>query len=134
MPGCYVQIAKTAKIKNRYEVHYIPHTFFKNYSVLNSYTSIRPGNKIHDPKVTDLRCLAYRVDGTIEFKINYEDAWAKLTRRRQNNQGNDITVPLLYTNPLKIKPDKFRHLQELKQFIPEDYRPFYDSLISQEKQ
>ncbi|CAG9772061.1 unnamed protein product [Ceutorhynchus assimilis] len=132
VPGCYVQIAKTAKIKNPYEVHYLPHTFFKKYSVLNSYTSIRPGNKTHDPKVTDLRCIAYRVDGTIEFKINYEDAWAQLTRRRQNNQV-DITVPSLYSEPLKIKPDKFQHLQDLKMFIPEDFRPFYDSLISQKK-
>ncbi|XP_030754481.1 uncharacterized protein LOC115881209 isoform X2 [Sitophilus oryzae] len=134
VPGCYVQIAKTAKIKNKYEVHYLSHTFFKKYSVLNSYISIRPGNRTHDPKVTDLRCLAYRVDGTIEFKITYEDAWTPLTRRKQKNEDIDIMmVSSLYSAPLKIKPDKFQHLQELKQFIPEDYRSFYDSLISQEK-
>lgn len=28
-----------------------------------------------------IRCLAYKIDGFIDFKINYEDNWPQLPRR-----------------------------------------------------
>lgn len=128
VPGCYIQICKRAKLKDPYNVHYISYDFFKKYSILTNYSSIRPGNTIKDPKVTDIRCLAYRIDGSIEYKLNYEDNWVKLPRRIKKQQEN-LIVPQLYHPPLQIKADKFNHLQELKQFIPEDFRAFYENLL-----
>lgn len=128
VPGCYVQICKWAKLKDPYKVHYINYAFFKKYSVFTNYSSIRPGNTTRDPKVTDIRCLAYRIDGFIDFKINYEDNWQQLPRRTKKQQEN-LIIPQLYHEPLKIKADKFNHLQELKKFIPEDFRQFYESLL-----
>ncbi|ENN82821.1 hypothetical protein YQE_00811, partial [Dendroctonus ponderosae] len=90
------------------------------YSVPNSYSSIHPGNTTHDPKVTDLGCLAYRVDGTTEFKMNYEDAWTQFTRRTQRNEDIDIMVPSLYTKALQIKQIDIA-LQNLVETVGDKY-------------
>lgn len=128
VPGWFVQLCKSAKLKDPYKVHYISFDFFKKYSVLNNYTSIRPGNTTQDPKVTDIRCLAYKVDGSIDYKTNYKDNWVQLPRRVKK-QEDTITIPQLYQEPKKIKREKFNHLLELTKFIPADFRPFYKNLL-----
>uniref|UniRef100_A0A6P7GCT5 Uncharacterized protein LOC114328346 n=2 Tax=Diabrotica virgifera virgifera TaxID=50390 RepID=A0A6P7GCT5_DIAVI len=127
VPGCYVDICRSAKAKDPYEVDYLNYSFFKDYSVIKTFSSIRPGNTKGDPKVTDLRALAYRCDGAIEYKLLYQDHWTPLPRRTRAIQDN-LDIPQLHNAPLKIKPDKFKHLQELKNYIPEDFRLFYDNL------
>jgi hypothetical protein len=35
------------------------------------YSSIRPGRKTGDPKVTDIKAIAYLPDGLIKVKLDY---------------------------------------------------------------
>ena len=74
--------------------------FSKNHSSIKLYSSeIRPGNLTGE---SDLRCLAYRNDASIQFKITYLDEWQKLPRRQQNC-NDKIAVPQLYDAPPKTK-------------------------------
>lgn len=129
VPGCYVQICRNAKLKDPYDVEYLDYTFFKNYGNINQvYTSIRPGHLPGDAKVSDIRCLAYRINGDIQFKIKYYDEWANLPGRKKNICNSNQIPGQLYSAPLKINLDKFNHLQELKKYLPNDFRLFYDTL------
>lgn len=110
-PAGYVHVCKTARIKPRpYNVTHLSFDFFKKYSSLTFYNSIRPGFKKGDPQVTDIRCLRYNPSGLIEYKLNYSDAWAVLPRRR-NEQKKDVDIPNLYKEPIKIKENLkiYRH-------------------------
>ena len=40
-----------------YQVVYLDHTFFKDYTKLGGYNSIRPGTRVGDPVVTDIRAF-----------------------------------------------------------------------------
>lgn len=42
-----------------YNVEYLNHNFFKDFNKEITYKSSRPGDKVGDPKVTDIRCLQY---------------------------------------------------------------------------
>jgi len=104
--------------------------FFKNFSALKYYTSIRPGSKLGDPVVTDIRVLKYTQDGVIQYKLNFADDYQYLPRRSKDGHPNEEDkVDDLYTNPVPIKPSKYKHLQDLKIVIPKDFHPFYDNLI-----
>lgn len=128
-PQNYVDYIKEARQNQPYEVMYLSHDFFKNYSSLNYYSSIRPGSRVGDPVVTDIRVLKYTGEGSIEYKLNYSGEFQDLPRRSKVKapQAND-TVEGLYQSQIPIKKTKFQHLQELKHVIPRDYHPFYDSL------
>ena len=58
VPAQYVQLIQDSRAKP-YKVKYIDHTFFKDFSTIREYSSIRPGRKAGDPTVVDLRCLKY---------------------------------------------------------------------------
>ena len=45
-----------------------------NYSELRYYPSIRPGNKVGDPQVVDIRALQYSQSGGIQYKLNHSSA------------------------------------------------------------
>lgn len=126
-PAGYVSICKSARYKPRpYYVKYLHFDFFKKYSSLSFYNSIRPGFKKGDPQVTSIRCLKHNPTGTIEYKLNYSEEWTLLPRRRNENGLTDITN--LYKEPLKIEKRKFENLQALKAVIEKDYHSFYDQL------
>ena len=133
VPADYVGVFEDARISPApYTVHYIDHTFFNNYSTLNYYRSIRPGTKTGDPVVTDIVGLCYKPDGTVLFKLSFDEEWAPLPemracRRKNATTGTDI-VQTLYGSSLPIKTEKFLHLQQLKTVIPGDYHNFYDNL------
>ncbi|PSN48700.1 hypothetical protein C0J52_13529 [Blattella germanica] len=91
------------------------------------YDSIRPGRVVNDPTVVDIRALKYNPEGTIEFKLSFDDDFRLLPRRPRVVQM--VTeFPPLYNSPQKIPHSKFQHLQELKNFIPKDCHHFYDRL------
>jgi len=54
------------------------HGFFKDYSKLQFYTSIRPGVGVGSSVVTDIRNLQYTPDGRILYKLTYSDQYAEL--------------------------------------------------------
>lgn len=112
LPTDYINVCKDVRSKNPYRVKYWDFSCFKDYSLLEYYTSIRPGYKKGDPAVTDIRCFKYNPDSTIQYKINYDDQWIKLPNKNRKEHNNTITN--LYNKPIKIKEDTFLYLQQLK--------------------
>ena len=134
-PADYISVMKTArKHPAPYAVSYVDHAFFRNFGSLNLLSSIRPGIKVGDPTVNAIRCIRYNRDGTVEFKLNHDDTcWSPLPMRRSSRvhpaaDCNNQEIPALYMSPLKIKAQKYKHLQELKHVIPADFHAFYDAL------
>ena len=132
IPQNYVDFIKEARLGTPYEIQYIDHTFFKDFSGLNYYPSIRPGSGPGSAVVTDVRILKYLPEGTLQFKVHYSDnifsdiPRARSTRSRDPDAAD--TVPRLYESSIPIKKTKYQHLQQLKSVLPRDYHSFYDLL------
>nr|CAH7752722.1 unnamed protein product [Callosobruchus chinensis] len=98
-------------------------------SVLLCPQSIRPGRKAGDPTVQNIRALKYNSDGSIEYKIRHSDEFQTLPVRFKKCSAIPMeSLPNLYHGKLKIKREKFEHLQALKSTMETDYHSFYDSL------
>jgi hypothetical protein len=65
VPQNYVDSLASARPSHPYTVYYVDNVFFRKYSELSFYSSIRPGSKVGDPEVTDLRVLHCNPDGTV---------------------------------------------------------------------
>lgn len=128
LPSDYLSVTKEA-CRNPYEAIMVDYTFFKNFSSPETlrYTSIRPGRKTGDPKVTDIRAISYNKDGIIKYKLDFDSDWDTLPQR-----VNKIPIvreyPPLHRNRIPITNQKYKHLQELKSVIPLDCHSFYDAL------
>lgn len=111
-------------------MRYLTHGFFKDFTSLNYYQSIRPGSKAGDPTVTDLRVLRYLPDGIIGYKVHHDrdEFLVFLRRAKLRSPAGDDAVESLNQQGIEIKAVKYAHLQELKKVIPGDCHPFYDSL------
>lgn len=128
VPYEFVKYTKEARMKPfPYDAKYLKHDFFKDYSKLEYYRSIRPGRKTGDPVVTDIHCLKYDPAGVIQYKLQFDDEYKDIPRR-PSKVCLDIEIKKLHTARLSIQASKFKHLQELKAVIPEDYHSFYDNL------
>ncbi|XP_054270099.1 uncharacterized protein LOC128991320 [Macrosteles quadrilineatus] len=110
-----------------YEAKYLYNDFFKDFSKISYYDSIRPGRKTGDPVVTDIHVLKYKPEGKIMYKMNYDDAYKDLPRRPQNVDPSS-KPGALYKGRLSITEKKYKHLQELKAVIPREYHSFYENL------
>ncbi|CAH1988971.1 unnamed protein product [Acanthoscelides obtectus] len=98
-------------------------------SVLLSPKSNTPGRSAGAPLVNDIRALRYSHEGVF-FKLNHSDQkWQILPVRlntKTNNATNDANdLPKLYRNRIKIKAEKYKHLQSLKATMEFDYHAFY---------
>lgn len=117
VPADYIQLAKTArKFPRPYTVKYLQHDFFKDFSGQNFYKSIRPGFKVGDPTVQDIRALKYNSDGSIDFKVRHSDDFKPLPARQMKKVKvvPFQALPSLYKGSLKIKKEKYDNLQFLK--------------------
>jgi len=132
-PAQYVQLIKEARLKTPYKVYYVQHDFFKDYSNLRTYSSIRPGRKLGDPTVAALRCITYLPSGEILWKLRHTDESQLLLQpRRSTVHGcDDADIKPLYSSALRIKSDKYKDLQSLKTVIMPDFHSFYDGLSHQ---
>ena len=132
IPQNYVDFIKEARLGTPYEIQYIDHTFFKDFSGLNYYPSIRPGSGPGSAVVTDVRILKYLPEGTLQFKVHYSDNIFSDIPRARSTRSRDPdatdTVPRLYESSIPIKKTKYQHLQQLKSVLPRDYHSFYDLL------
>lgn len=127
VPMDFVNVIKKARsVPEPYNVHYIDHNFFKNYSQIKFYKSIRPGLKTGDPQVIDIKCLKYDNSG-MYFKLNYKEEWILSPQRKLKYDIKKTILPL-YENPLEIKKKKYNDLQTLKKVIPQEYWDFFDNL------
>lgn len=133
VPYDYITAIKEARQNpSQYDVEYLDHTYFLNFSAFNSLKSIRPGRNAGDPTVTCIRAIRYLPDGTIAFKLNFDSDWSPMPQRRGEitclQTPMDLGPPILYPSRLKISKSKFEHLQQLKTVIPQDYHEFYNNL------
>lgn len=128
-PQTYVDLIRDARPNQRYDVKYLTHQFFRNYGEMKYLTSIRPGARVGDPVVTDIRVLRYSTEGEIQYKLNFTDDFQDFPRKSKARQPSlNDEISHLYTETIPIKSSKYQHLQDLKTVIPRDYHPFYDNL------
>jgi hypothetical protein len=125
----YVECIRSARKEQPYEVQYLTHSFFKDFAGLTYYTSIRPGNKVGDPVVTDIKVLQYLPEGVIKVKMDFSEDFSDLPRKSRK-QGEILAggPRELYDCQLKLKASKYQHLQQLKEVIPPEYHNFFDAL------
>ncbi|KAK4887285.1 hypothetical protein RN001_003556 [Aquatica leii] len=131
VPADYVQICKTACQKTPYKVEYLQHNFFKKCDEIKHFNSIRPGKTCGSPVVNDLKALKYSSNNGVFYKLRHVHYWQLLPMRLNVSKVIPINfknLPQLHKNRLKIKTEKFKHLQELKKTIELDYHDFYDKL------
>lgn len=73
----------------------------------------------------------YKSDKTVFYKLRFSENWATLPLARNSSKQGPInfdTLPQLLTQRIKIKKEKFEHLQQLKMSMEKDYHSFYDNL------
>ncbi|KAK7130348.1 hypothetical protein R3I93_019849 [Phoxinus phoxinus] len=130
VPAQYVALMKTARSKpNLYKVKYVDHNFFQDFTKLSLCKSIHPGIKLCDPSVHDISAIRYNINGTMDFKIQHSADWTPFSKHQlQHTTSASPAVTPLYTESLKIREIKYRHLQDLKEVIPKDFHSFYDNL------
>lgn len=137
LPSDYIKITKTARSKPfPYEIKDCDISFFFNYqNNVNRYDSIRPGKATGDPTVTQIKALRYNCNGTIEYKLNFDDEYySDLAIAQKKRKTVEIHSPIIYEqfhkSPLKIPKSKWQDLQQLKAVLPKDCHPFYDQIKS----
>ena len=130
LPSDYMEICKHSRSKPfPIEVAEVGFNFFRNYNSAQilRYSSIRPGNKKSDPKVTDIRALNYLPAGMIKYKLSFDGNWENLPKS-VTEISVCVNVPDLFPSALKINARKYKDLQDLKVVIPEDCHSFYDNV------
>lgn len=131
-PADYLARMRLARSKNPFEIKHLDYTFFKKYELPSNFDSIRPGKRVRDPVVVDIRQLKYLPNGEVYFTLDYSEEWTVMPRRREN-KNMEVYKEQLYTGQLPISDDKFKHLQELKSVMEIDHHAFYDALPHQPK-
>jgi hypothetical protein len=126
----YVTLCQVARTHPRpYNVEYLTHQFFKKIDNVKFYNSIRPGRTVGDATVTDIKAIKYTENGEIFYKLRHTGNWDRLNQRFKELPAchfNDL--PPLYTERKKIKAEKFKHLQCLKESLLQDYHSFYNNI------
>ena len=128
-PCDYISRMRIARPEQPYAVKVLDYTFFKEYDVSTNFSSIRPGKRVGDPLVTDIRALRY-TSSEVEYKLKHSESYKNLPQRRQTLPGV-ISHKKLYKGPVPISKDKFQNLQELKSVVDSQYHSFYDNIIHQ---
>lgn len=124
----YVQYTKEAREKPfPYEAIYLKHDFFKDFSAINYYDSVRPGRKLGDPCIVHVHCFQYFPDRKIQYMLSFNEHFLDMPRRPKK-VVKDLTLSWLFKDRIPIPYSKWKHLQDLKIVIPEDNHNFYDSL------
>jgi hypothetical protein len=124
-PEEFSELIRTARKKQPYIVTPLKYTDVNNYSGVNYYSSIRPSVGPGGSRVNQLRCLWYRPDGLIHYKLLMSDDWKELPSKLQNPQ---CAINKHYASAIPLSAAKYRDIQKLKAFMPTQCHSFYDSL------
>lgn len=126
LPSDYIDIMRSARRQDPYEVVYLGYEDFVQFST-PFYTTIRPGKVKGDPCVNDICCIRYG-----EVKLKFSEEFVQLPCRPKHPKIDVIPHERLYTAEYLIEKSKYDHiqytLQELKLLCPQDCRPFYTNL------
>lgn len=129
LPSEFVTLFKEARKKPfPLDVKHLSFDFFKNFNetYLQRFSSIRPGKNVGDATVNNLRCLRYDSKGDIYYKLQFNEDYKHLSHRNTAKPCQELEN--LYNEPLTISETKFKHLQDLKSYIPQDTHYYYDNL------
>lgn len=116
LPSDYASVTIEArKTPKPYGVKLLDYTFFKDFSLSNNlrYSSIRPGRRATDPVINDIKCIKYEPNGSIEYKLSYNEDYIQLPIRPKMLPVI-LNYPPLFSAPPKIKTEKWQHLLELQ--------------------
>ena len=87
--------------------------------MVSNFKRIRPGQKAGESVVSDIRALLYKPTGEVGYKLRHSEEYTDLPLKRACALRDGSTeLPRLYARRLKLKKDKFHHLQQLKSLIP----------------
>ncbi|GFR99668.1 ribosome-recycling factor [Elysia marginata] len=111
-----------------YEVQYLDHAFFKDFSTTCTLKSIRPGVKPGDPVVVDIKALRYEPEGGLLYNLCFSSKWKAIPMKQGKSTHTKNAPSPLHSARLPIAASKYRHLQELKPYIRADFHAFYDAL------
>lgn len=134
VPAEYAKYCKIARKNPRpYSVKYLDHTFFKTFSEVMAFKSIRPGRVKGDLKVTEIKSLKYTPQGEIFYKVKFSDPWLILPQRKKCDVVQKAFNELkpLHENRLPITARKYDDLQVIKNTLEVDYHEFYDNIPHQ---
>eukprot|EP00064_Thunnus_orientalis_P012745 superscaffoldBa00001992_g12780 len=117
VPAEYVALMESVWSKpSLYQVRYVDHNHFQDFTKLRLCKSIRPGIKPRHPTVHDVRAIR-------------SNNWTPFPKHQLRHSTLDtLAVIPLYTESQKIKEMKYKHLKDLKEVIPKDFHSFYDNL------
>lgn len=128
-PQDYVARMRQVRSSQPYNVRVVDYTFFQNFeNQVSNLNSLRPGRKVGDPCVMNIRKLLYKPNGEIQYKVDIEDNYRPLPQRRKVKNTPFKGLSNLYNGPIKIKRSKYDDLQLLRAVIEKDHHCFYDNL------
>ena len=116
LPFEYVKYKEARQTPFPYEAAYLKYDFFKDFSNISYYDSVRPGRKKRDPCVVDVCCFQYLPTGTIQYKLSFDGSFVDLPRRPIKVKKDESPIQL-FKERIPLPYTKWKHLQD-----------FYDSL------
>lgn len=94
VPYEYIKHTLDARQSNPYEVKYLSHEFYKDFSKVQYYNSICSGRVKGDPVVTDLLVLQYLPTQKTVYKLDFKDeVFKELPRRPKTLTRTKICNP-----------------------------------------
>ena len=129
-PSNYVNLIRQCRPGQPFEVEYLDFSFFLDYSEKSSmaYSSLKPTGH---STVSNIVAVRYNPDGTMQYKVDFDEEFMEYRRRnslRESRNSQTVARPKLFHSCCKIPSAKYKHLQELKEYIDKDYHGFYDGL------
>ena len=128
-PFDYVNLIKASRINPRpYQVKYFTFDFFRDFDKFeeSGIKSIKPSK---DANVTNICALRYSRDGSLAFKLSFEEEWQAITMGRRDKLPKS-EPPKLYNSRRKIIKSKFDHLQQLKVFFLQRFITFMTHFLT----
>lgn len=91
------------------------------------FNSIRPGKKVGDHTVHDLKGLEYHNNGEVRYKVSFDDEWDVLPQRVQV-PATPLQWVRMFEGPLPLTLRKYNDLKSMQHVMPQECRFYYDNL------
>jgi hypothetical protein len=135
IPQHWMTLVREARKKNPFKVVELKSHEFLDLSNMSKQLVNRKravdGTNVEWLKIQTI-CFKKNRPGIMQYKYvcDEESQWSEVDFRRghANNRQNKTTQVVMAVTSRKIKLEKWRDLQSLKQFIPPIYHAFYDGL------
>ena len=101
-PSDYLTRMELARPRQPYKVKVLEFSFFKDFESEGNFKSIRPGNRVGDPTVNDIRAMRYTTNGT-EFKLRHVDELAATSPKTSRALPRKLTSTVLQSYKNKTR-------------------------------